>query len=267
MTIFDITLFPQPLLIVFLFILGTSIGSFLNVLIDRLPQEKSLLGRSKCDFCHTQLQPLDLVPVISYIGLKGYSRCCRKKLSIQYPLIECATGLLFVFFGLYEFSFSLGLRFAVIAILCTFVVIIVADFKYHIIPDSMQIAFFVFSLVFLFLSQSLSNLNSLYQHLVWGVSVMIPILILFLITRGRGMGFGDVKLAFTMGFLLGFIDGLLALYIGFITGAVVGIVLLLSRQRRLKSKIAFGPFLILGTLVMFFFAPSIHSIFRALFNL
>lgn len=131
----------------------------------------------------------------------------------------------------------------------------------------MQIAFFVFSLVFLILSQSLPNLNSLYLHLVWGVSVMIPILILFLITRGRGMGFGDVKLAFTMGFLLGFIDGLLALYIGFITGAVVGIVLLLSRQKRLKSKIAFGPFLILGTLVMFFFAPSIHSIVRALFNL
>ncbi|NTU72891.1 prepilin peptidase, partial [Candidatus Roizmanbacteria bacterium] len=98
---------------VFIFILGTAIGSFLNVLIDRLPQGKSIGGRSHCDYCEKQLTPVDLVPVLSFIFLRGKCRYCHKKLSIQYPLMELLTGVIFVLGWLFlpmEYLFIQGLH-------------------------------------------------------------------------------------------------------------------------------------------------------------
>ena len=95
---------------------------------------------------------------------------------------------------------------------------------------------------------------------------MAPILLLWLVTKGRGMGFGDVKLAFTMGVLLGIKGGLMALYIAFVSGAVTGVILLIGKKKGLKSKIAFGPFLVIGTVIVLFYGGKLMEIFRKIYG-
>ncbi|PJB87841.1 hypothetical protein CO083_04860 [Candidatus Roizmanbacteria bacterium CG_4_9_14_0_8_um_filter_34_12] len=275
-------------LIPFIFILGAAIGSFLNVLIDRWLNDQPITGRSCCDHCKKQLKSLDLIPIFSFLFLSGRSRCCNKKLSWQYPLVEMVTGVLFVLVviaspalrdvaislpigqsiltGLLPFDYAtssvVSLRvnlLAMILMLATvscLIVIFFADVKYQIIPDQIQILLFLFS-IFYFLFSSNWSIQSLIIRLLSGVVVMLPILLIYLISRGRGMGFGDVKLAFNMGILLGIKGGLLALYFAFIIGGIFGAYLLLSKKKKLKSKIAFGPFLVLGTIILLFFNPII----------
>ena len=254
---------------VYLFILGTSIGSFLNVLIDRLPKERSINGRSQCDYCKKKLSGWDLIPVISFIALGGKCRYCHKRLSFYYPLVEMITGI--SFFLIFNFKFlifnenfkfqisnSLNLL-ALLGIVSCLIVIFFSDLKYQIIPDSIQVALFIFILISNFKFQILNYLSS-------GLIVMLPILFLWWVTHGRGMGFGDVKLAFNIGFLLGLKAGMLALYFGFIIGAVVGLVLIFSKQKKLKSKIAFGPFLVIGTTVILFFQQPIFDLIKKIYN-
>jgi len=259
----------------FLFILGCAIGSFLNVLIDRLPNEESINGRSHCDSCKKTIAPYDLIPVLSYILLKGKCRYCHKKLSIQYPLIELLTGVIFtliVYFSpfarpLLEGQFfiphmvQLGIYLA--AASC-FVVIFFADVKYQIIPDEMQVGLLV-----LVLFQKIIDTVTVMQlgsSLFAAMVTMAPILFLYLITRGRGMGFGDVKLSFIVGFLLGIKGGLSALYIAFVLGAVVGIYFLILKKKKMKSKIAFGPFIVLGTVMIILFQQEVFDLVKRIYG-
>lgn len=256
------------LICLYLFIIGSAIGSFLNVLIDRLPKEESVAGRSHCDYCKRQLPAGVNIPIISWFLLKGKTRCCGKPLSLQYPLVEALTGVMFVIiwyaapfffhsvvpywlsgvFGSLVGSFDIAmilLRITLLVMGSTLLVIFMADVKYHIIPDSMQVLFLVSALLFVSLSGTISV-----STFVDGCIVLLPILLLYIGTLGRGMGFADVKFAFSMGVLLGWMNGLLALYIAFITGAVVGIVLMIDGRKKMKSTIAFGPFLIIGTVTV-----------------
>jgi leader peptidase (prepilin peptidase)/N-methyltransferase len=271
------------MLYLLLFITGTAVGSFLNVLIDRLPQEETIMGRSHCDYCKKKLEWMDLIPVISFVFLGGKCRRCKKKLSFFYPLVELITGAAFVgvltwlgtvdqtvqTVNLEEALLSLHSRnlmlIALLGIVSSAIVIFFADFKYQIIPDSIQVALFGFS--FLYLSTQGLTPEIFLHHVLAAFITMLPILLLFLLTKGKGMGFGDVKLAFTMGFLLGVIGGLAAVYIGFITGAVIGIILIIFKKRRLKSKIAFGPFLIIGLTSALFFNYKIDQIIRSIYPL
>lgn len=244
-----------------LFILGAAIGSFLNVLIDRLPNEESIMGRSHCDYCKKQLPAWVNVPILSWFFLGGKTVCCKKPLSIQYPLIEFLTAVVFVGVGLYlhitVIDFITVIKvISLLGILSTLIVIFFADAKYHIIPDSMQFLFLVFSVMYL-VGEDLKPSPTYIQMVIDGLIVMAPILLLFAATLGRGMGFGDVKLAFTMGVLLGRCNGLLALYIAFIIGAVVGVIFIVVSKRKMKSTIAFGPFLVIGTAVMLFFSDFV----------
>ena len=188
----------------FFFIFGTIIGSFLNVLIDRLPNEESINGRSHCDFCKKTIAPYDLIPVLSYILLKGKCRYCGKKLSIQYPLIEVLTGIIFVliWFNVPDFSVMLNSfqhlfsnqilnqvqddifqnwmqKSIYLGITSCFIVIFFADVKYQIIPDEMQV-----SLLVLVLFQKIiqgATVMQLGSDLFAAVIVMAPILFLYLI--------------------------------------------------------------------------------------
>ena len=143
-------------------------------------------------------------------------------------------------------------------------VIFLTDAKYQIIPDGMQVALFV-SVVLLLLVQGVIPQELASRILAAGV-VMAPILALFLVTRGKGMGFADVKLSLTIGFLLGIKSGLLALYIGFLVGAVIGVFLLLSGHKKLKSRIAFGPFLIVGMILMLFWNEQVFVFIHRLYG-
>jgi leader peptidase (prepilin peptidase)/N-methyltransferase len=271
----------------FLFILGLCVGSFLNVLIDRLPKGRSISGRSYCDHCRHLLSWLDLIPIVSFFLLKGQCRYCGKKISWQYPLVELLTGVIFILIFNFQFSMNWSLShwhlivnwILKIGILSCLVVIFFSDLKYQIIPDTIQVALFIFSLLLKLtevfkdyssvklLALNPSEASGLGLHcFIAGLVVMLPILFLYLATRARGMGFGDVKLSFTMGFLLGLKTGLLALYFGFVLGGIVGLILLLLRKKKLKSKIAFGPFLVLGIFIMLFWQKEIFQLMNKIYG-
>jgi len=252
---------------IFLFFLGTIIGSFLNVLIDRLPREESIMGRSHCDHCKKTLSPIDLIPVLSFLFLKGKCRYCGKKLSLQYPGIEILTGVFFILIFNLKFEiFNSNFKFLIsnYAIVSCLIVIFFIDLKKQIIPDEMQITLFVTVL----LSKIIMGITgtALGYTIVEGLVVLLPILALYLLTKGRGMGFGDVKLAFNMGFFLGIKGGLVAIYAGFILGAISGIILLLLKKKKMKSKIAFGPFLVLGIFILMFFEKPIFSLIQKIYG-
>ena len=147
------TLMYNALLYPFLFIYGTAIGSFLNVLIDRLPNEQSIMGRSHCDYCKKTLQGIDLFPIFSFLLLKGKCRYCHKKLSYFYPFVEILTGIAFILTWMYfpvvgrtVVLQTLG-KIAGLGIISSLIVIIFADLKYQIIPDSMQVSFLISTIV------------------------------------------------------------------------------------------------------------------------
>ena len=263
-------IFPIPYSIFLLFEVGLFFGSFLNVLADRLSMGKTMGGRSMCDSCMHVLSWNDLIPIVSFLILRGKCRYCKAPFSIQYPLVELFTGVIFVitwYFSLHSILIppdsyllhSIHLGFAAVLI-----VMLLADFRYQIIPDEMQIALLILGVSkILYTSIVIGGVGlsvvsqTMGMHALYGLSVMAPLLLVFLITKGRGMGFGDVKLAFVMGLILGLLPGFLALYIGFVIGGIVGGILLLTKKGKRKTKIAFGPFLILGLYTMIFFENEI----------
>lgn len=246
------------MLFVYIFVLGTAIGSFLNVLIDRFSNNTSILGRSKCDYCGKKLAPSLLLPVVSYLFLKGKSRCCGKKLSLYYPAIEIITGVAFVFatyyIGIESIEDVVLLNYISIArVIATYgmvsflIIVFFADLKYHIIPDEA-----VASIILLSIPSVLAR-QILIPNVGAGAILFLIMFAIFAVTRGKGMGLGDVKLAFAIGFFLGLNPGLVALYIAFVIGGIVSTFALLLKKRGLKSKIAFGPFMVIGMFIMLFY--------------
>ena len=193
----------MPVMFFFVFIIGLILGSFFNVLGDRLPQGKSILGRSSCDSCHHILSWMDLIPVISFLLLRGKCRYCHKNFSVQYPFSEIGTGVLFllIFFKFQDnifidpINFILNLFFASILI-----IIFLSDLKYRIIPDIIVFP----SIVVVFISLVLTNQN-LIPHLLTGTVAFLFFLFIHIITKGNGMGFGDVKFSFLIGLFLDFL--------------------------------------------------------------
>ena len=251
-----------------IFILGLTVGSFLNVLIDRLPNDKSILGRSYCDHCKKTLSWKDLIPVLSFVYLRGKCRYCHAPLSYQYPIVELLTGLLFI--ATYQFA---TLNFQLIyylLIVSSLIVVFFADLKYGIIPDKILLPAIVVSLVYLTISTfyfpSSNVLHSISNHLLSAFGSFLFFLLLYLITKTQGMGFGDVKLSFLMGLILGFPGVVLAIYLAFLTGGLVGIILILWKKKKLKSSVAFGPFLVVGVLLSLFFQGQIIEQILRLLN-
>ena len=262
------------------FILGTVIGSFLGVVFDRGERQKSIVaGRSACDHCGHKLSWVELIPVISYIFLGGKCKSCKKEIGFYYPLVEIITGLLFLLtvfsvFGPEPLRYLSDIRYLIVAlyflyIVSSLIVIFFADLKYGIIP--FKIVFLALLLTFLwyfilpalhlkfFEIQFLSlQGNYLFSYLISGISAFLFFFIIFIATKGRGMGFGDVVYAFLMGLILGFPNIILGLYIAFLVGALISVVLVVSGIKKLKGgSIPFGPFLVFGTIVSLFFGKLI----------
>ncbi|MFZ5845373.1 MAG: prepilin peptidase [Patescibacteria group bacterium] len=236
------------------FVLGLVVGSFLNVLIDRLPRGQTVIwGRSRCDFCHQTLRWFELIPVLSYFLQRGRCRHCHKLLPAQYPLIELVTAGLFTFFGLQFYHINMLTReyihlFSVFLIISSLVVIFVIDFKHQIISDNMLVLGFV-GILSAYLASPWPSLGRTLPYLISAASGASFFLLLWLVTRGRGLGLGDVKLVFLLGLILGYPGIIIGLYGAFLTGAIAGVILILARKKTLKSRIAFGPFLIVGALI------------------
>jgi len=247
-------------MVLFLFILGLIFGSFVSAVSYRLPRRISFVsGRSFCPHCRQKISWYDNIPLLSFILLKGKCRHCHKKISWRYPLIELGTGLGFLAIGFFEpelrFRFDLG-TFTLPFFLFTFVllaIIAVIDWEQQEIFDGpVFFLFFLFLVVSLFVSEP-----TFYLALFSGFSSALFLLFLNLLTSGKGMGLGDVKLALPLGFFLGFPLALVWLFLSFLTGALVGVILILMGKADFGRKISFGPFLILSFWLTLFWGEKI----------
>lgn len=198
--------------------------------------------RSYCDYCGKQLHWYENVPVISWIIQRGKTRCCGKKLPIQYPLLELSMGIIFV---LINFNYV----YLVIASLLIFS--LVFDLKYMIIPDRTNLALVIIALIF-FRNNFLVGLGSL---------LFFFILNRIKIRGSEAMGMGDVKYSLFMGLFLGWPNILVAIYFAFVVGAVVSIILLIFKIVKKENPIPFGPFLIIGTIVAKIYGEQIIKYF------
>jgi prepilin signal peptidase PulO-like enzyme (type II secretory pathway) len=240
-------------ILLFLFIFGVCFGSFINVLIYRLPEDISITGRSFCPKCKKKINWVNNIPLLSYFILGGKCKYCRKRISLIYPIVEAITGILFVV----TFYSSTGMVDLVIKliILCILIPIFFIDIKHQIIPDSLIYFGYIVTLIYLI------TLNPLgfYVHIFSGFSMALILLSLHLATRGRGMGLGDVKFALFAGTFLGFPGSIIFIYLAFIAGAIIGSVLILIRLGKFGKHIAFGPFLAMSFWVTMLWGEQIWN--------
>lgn len=250
----------QLVISVFAFIFGSIIGSFLNVVILRHNtglREK----RSFCYSCGHRLTPRELVPIFSYLFQGGKCLNCKSKISSQYFWVEftmAVLSLLLMSFtkntNLYFWFLNYVLLIILFSfLLCTFVY----DLKHKIMPDRWTLGAFIISIVFVIL-----NGTNWVDVLIGAIAIPAPLLLINIVSRGRAMGFGDVKFAVVMGVLLGVSGGFAAMIISFWLGGLVGVYLLIKYPKKVnrKSEIPFAPFLILGTVFAFLFNIQIGTI-------
>jgi len=243
------------------FMFGASLGSFVNVLIDRVPAGRSIwIDRSACDFCHHELRWYELIPFISYVLQRGKCRSCGHSLSITYAVMEFLTACLVTLFVLstplpYEQIVLLQLVFILILL-----AIAIVDLKSYLIPQQ-----FIYALIVIFclwyvgegLMQFAHNgfqftwfvtwISEMLHHVVTATLASGFFYALVVITKGKGMGGGDVQLAFVMGLYLTGMQTLIAVYSAFVIGALFGLLLIVSGKRKFGQVIPFGPFLALGS--------------------
>jgi len=252
------------------FILGLIIGSFLNVVIFRFNTQRSFGGRSGCMTCQNKLCWYELIPLISFFALKGRCRNCKTKISIQYPIVEFISGLIFAglflkfqdvfYINTLVFSISYAYYATMFSIL---LVIAVYDLRHKIIPDMLSFLFGVITFIGLFLFSNYlfySHIPTILEFLS-GILLALPFALIWLVSKGAWMGLGDAKLALGLGWLLGFSSLLSGAVVAFWSGAVIGLILIVfSKNYKIKSEIPFAPFLVLGALIAFLFELQLFPI-------
>ena len=252
-------------------LLGAAVGSFLNVCIDRLPAGKSLVyPSSHCDACQRHLLLKDLVPVFSYLWLRGRCRYCQTSIPRRSLWVEVGSGFLF---ALTYWYYSLSVEFAVITFYCCiFVVIMVIDLEHKLILNKIVYPAAVVALIIsVFLPQpglisfpwpEIANgvINGVIGGVIGFVFLLVPALI-----NPRGMGWGDVKMAGLIGLVTGSRLVLVALAMGVVLGGLVAVTLLLFKIKKRKDAIPFGPFLSLATIVTLLWGSDILNWYLGLF--
>lgn len=293
---------------IIIFIFGLVVGSFLNVVIYWLESTRekedveavilacpesqphlsknnkidsgqagmtkgraNLLGRSFCPHCNHKLGFLDLVPLFSWIFLKGQCRYCKEKISVQYPLVELGTGIIFALtFYFFDFNLELltfpsvyGLLAAALLIIINslLIMIFVYDLKHKIIPNKIIYPAIILATGYLLLATVNPGGFSLNSILITTIASAIGaggfFYAIAAFSGGKWMGGGDIKLAFLMGLLLGWPNILVGLFLGFFLGALVGIFQMILNKADFKSEIPFGPFLIAGTWIALFYGDVV----------
>lgn len=257
----------------FLFVFGIAIGSFVNVVATRYDGEHFLLansvigGRSHCEQCKQTLRWFELVPLLSFVIQGGRCRRCKAKLSFQYPLVELVSGLIFVFVPLaLDIAGAGGTQvasgapaFAIFWVIVfeALLVMTLIDIRLGIIPDELSIFLAILGIGLAIYSEPTSRLiGALVAGGFFGF--------LILVTKGRGMGMGDLKLAIPLGLLFGWPAIALVLMFAFLTGAVVGLISIAVHKKTMKGTIPFGPFLAIGAAIVFFWGPSLVAWYLSL---
>lgn len=256
---------------IFFFILGLIVGSFLNAVIYRMKKKESFVrGRSYCPHCSHELSFFDLIPVFSFIMLKGRCRYCNEKISWQYPLVEIFTGILFTLsyfwipFGGIIGSITLLYLFIVFSLV---IIVFVYDLRYFLIPSMVVYLLAGVALLYRVIGAfaffkngfDLVSLQAIVIPLVSGISAAGFFFLIWAISKGSWMGLGDSEVALFIGIFLGFPKTILALFIAFLVGSVVGLALVALDKKGFKSEVPFAPFLIFGTVLAFFWGAEIIS--------
>lgn len=284
-----------------IFISGLFVGSFLNVVSDRVVNGKSIVfGRSICEFCNKTLSALELIPVFSFLLQGGRCKACKEKLPYSYVISEILTGLLFVGVAWELDIFNITSNYVwvvflyLIIVMSFYVVLTLTDLKFTLLPNKIMIPAIVFVFIFLLLNLAFSSWYSYYQlsndqfgkfllqvgywerqtmRLVWSflytiMSSLVLTLFFWLLTKikdGRAMGGGDVKLALMIGLVNGWPENILAIFLGFFSGAIVSLVLVAFGRKTVKDTVPFGPFMIFGSIITMFFGTYILNWYFGLF--
>lgn len=235
--------------IVLAIVYGILIGSFLNVCIYRIPEGQSVVVvRSHCMSCGKQLKWYDLVPLVSFLSLGGKCRYCKAKLSWQYPLIEALNGLLY---GIVVLINGCNIT-SVLYCLATsaLLALSIIDWRTFEIPPSFNIFIGILGIIRLIL-----DLPHWYNYVIGFVSVSGFLLLIFIVTKGRGIGFGDVKLMAAAGLLLGWKLIILSLGLGCVLGSIIHLTLMYVKDK--ERMLAFGPYLSLGIFISMLYGEQI----------
>jgi leader peptidase (prepilin peptidase) / N-methyltransferase len=258
-------------------IIGLAVGSFLNVCIDRLPLHKSIVSPpSHCDACGRRLSLADLVPLLSYLSLRGRCRYCGARIPLRVPLVEILTGVVFFLSFWY---FGLTARFGVTAFwCCVFIVVMFIDWEHKLILNRVTCPAAVLALALLAcdsLSPGLllpggltflpADKPAILSGAIGGAAGFAFFLLVFLITP-RGLGMGDVKLAGLIGLVTGWPMVIVALLIGILLGGVLAIVLLTLRLKGRKDPIPYGTILAIGPIITLFWGTDIFRWYEGLFG-
>ncbi len=292
-------------ILLLLFFIGLAVGSFLNVLAVRYDPERpifsgpSLLGRSHCPHCGKTLSAFELIPLVSFLWQRGRCRGCRHSISSQYFLVELFTGIYFVAVPLFltsfyaltpklalhggPFVFAAGLW---ILVGLTLLLMSLIDLRLMLIPDQLTVFIGLVGLVQVFFLRryglfgsfdgsflgSAAGIFAFRENIFWN-HILAALVgggvfgLVWALSRGRGMGFGDVKLAAALGFLFGWPDVLLILMLAVVIGAGFGLGLIFSRKKGFRDGIPFGPFLALGAMLVFFWGETIFTGYLKFFGL
>ena len=225
---------------------GLILGSFLSVLLERLPTGQAGLpkgkpgiisGRSECPHCHRVLAWYDLIPILSYVFLWGRCRQCRARISLLYPSLELTMAAVL---GLYAYRFGLTGIWSVVDLVVLFglVALFFFDLRYQILPDVITIPLILIALFRLFLNRP----ESLINMLIMGFVLTLIFGLLYMISHGRWLGLGDVKLAMLIGLLFGYPEALGVTLVAVWTGALVGLGLIMLGRASMKTALPFGSF-------------------------
>ena len=252
----------------FIFILGLIIGSFLNAVIYRMHSGDSIVkGHSHCPQCQHQLGVKDLIPVFSWLWLRGKCRYCQAKISWQYPLVELATAILFVlgYFVLVApvvmVSFIVWLSYLYYLIAISFLIVIfVFDHQHGLILDVVSLPLIVIAILFtIFLGQDIL------MYLLAGLVGFAWFGWQYAISKGNWIGGGDLRLGLAMGLLLGWPKIIFALFMAYIVGAIVGVYLLATKKKDRQSQIPFGTFLSAATIITWLWGGLLWQWYMGLF--
>lgn len=257
----------NALIVVALALLGVCLGSFVNALVWRLKTKRNFIsGRSMCVHCHHQLAPLDLIPVFSWLILKGRCRYCNKPISWQYPVVELAVGLLFaISFLLWPAPLEQWFQITQFGLWLAMLVILVALFVYDVrwllLPDKLTYPLIALGLIMGILSlvfgQHLPVQQILLEILYGALSIGGFYGLLFVISKGKWVGLGDAKLGLALGLAVGWQLGLLTLVLANLLGTAFVLPGLLSKKLTRTSKIPFGPFLIAAFIITALFGQAL----------
>ena len=263
------------LYLVFIFILGTIVGSFLNVCIHRLPRGESVIyPASHCPACGQKLRGLELVPVAGYFILGGRCRYCKKPISFRYPLVELMTGALFAGVALAFPLVSFPLEFFAYLIFSSLMIIVFfTDLEQQIIPDSISITGVILGLLFNFIKGMFFQKGAINVFLSSLFGMLIGYVLLYLIAKlgklyfkKEVMGEGDLYLAALLGAYLGWQGALLSIFMAYLLAGVISLVLLALGKIKMGGYLPFGPALVGGGIIALFFGERMVTWYLKLFT-